>query len=162
MDVELVRDEVDKRKAELKEKRRLHGFQRFDPTVLTDTDPAFHYRGVNRDDRRIASFRARGYEVVPKDDKANWSSGRTVQSGKEFGDQVLMRIPREDFITHLAEGELKLEAQTAATMADAIENIDRIARNAKVIGPHQSIVVNESSTQHDLVGRVVKPATVVQ
>lgn len=144
MSVQVTEDEVDKRVREMRD--RYQGENGPDPTALRNADPKYRYRGVNKNPRRVEHFKAAGYEVVPKDDKADWQVSHSEQGAKVLGqDQVLMRIPREKYIDRAAKARLVEERRMRAGIEQTRENINRMYREeVRGAKPHRDITTDTS------------------
>jgi hypothetical protein len=126
-----LRDEVDKRKDELRELYRKTGGRQFDQTEVLNKKKGYHHRGVNKDPRRMAVFEAIGYEPSPMDDPESWTvtTGGKDESVKLYGEQVLMRIPLDKYIDNIADAELKQESREGQYVEGVREKMQKIYRD---------------------------------
>lgn len=142
MGVEVLKDEADKKREEMRERMRL-GDPGADITRVENRDPKYRYRGINKDPRRVARAKAKGFEAVPADDPARWPIEQ--EKGKEFGDLVLMREPMELYEAKKQADAEKAAAATRAHRDNTKERINQIAREAGAVGPHQDAVIDPQS-----------------
>lgn len=127
--IEFVRDAIDKRKDEMREKYRASGGTAFDQTEVINKRKGKHYRGVNEHPSRIAYFKAQGYEVVKKDDAADWSVRTSDADGvKKFGEQVLMEIDVDRLVENAARMELRQERRELSTKEEVRAKMNDIAK----------------------------------
>ena len=136
MAIEFLRDEIDKRKEEIRDRRRQGGSAVFDETIVRNKKSGYHYHGVANRPRRIAVFENKGYEKVSATDQEAWSVAYPNASGaRELGDQILMRVPIDRYIDLRAQGELKQEQLVASVTNQARENINRLYRDEAMQSP---------------------------
>lgn len=153
MSVTVTRDEADKRREELQGKRReasragdAFAAQTFDPSALRDADQAYRYRWINKHPSRISRYKSAGYEVVPENDRVSSVIGdEKGDGGKRLNDDmILMRTPKQNYEARLQRIKQRGELWEKAGREQAIERINRIARDGHLAKEHQDVAFDES------------------
>jgi hypothetical protein len=133
--VSVGKDEADKKIEEIKDRMR-RGDPGADLTQVLNADRRYRYRGVNKKPERIARAQARGFEHIPEGSPERWPVDMGG-GGKEMGDQILMREPIEVFKAKDAANKDRQKRQSRQKIDEARENINKMARDAGAVGPHQ-------------------------
>lgn len=154
MGIEITKDESEKKREEVREKRKqarksgdFSAAVRFDPTVLNDPDPNYRYKFVNVRTERVARHQAAGYEIIPAEDPASpivRQATQTKTGGKEYGDMVLMRTPRENYEQRRAKARRKNELWQRKGIDQARERMEKIARDGRLSEAHKSATFDDS------------------
>src|SRR5713101_3661804 len=152
-DITVLRDEVDRRKDEMRAKFRQSGGQAFDQTEVKNPQPGKHYRGVNKDPSRVAAYKKMGYEVTPINDPAQWTVKTNTEDGAQlFGEQILMEIPLDKYVDNNARAELRqemLEGQMADETRSKLNDIAKTGTHGRV---DRDITFDDSKTEPEVVG----------
>src|SRR5262245_10437884 len=143
MAIEFMRDEIDRKKAELIEKGKTEGRPYFMPSEVKGKDGKYYYHGANAKPRRVARFESKGYEVVPENAPENWTVQIKKDGAKNYGDQVLMRIPIDKYVENKAIEEIRAERMRNDQVSQVRENLNRIARGGGLVGPHHQQTTSE-------------------
>lgn len=109
--------------------------QQFDATRLEGLDPAFKYRWVRKDPVNLTRKEMIGYEVVQKtpemvhlvNDRTKIKKGEDTSSAVEWGDMILMRLPRDRYEARLARKREKTLRQTKGVAQAYKQTIARMA-----------------------------------
>lgn len=154
MSVSVTKDEADKRREELREKRReavatgdMEAAHRFDPSALRDPDPAYRYRWINKHPSRVSRYKSAGYEVSPPSDRTD----SVIEGAKGDGavklndDMILMRTSRANYEARVKRIKERGDTWEKAGREQAIERINRIAREGHLAKEHQDVAFDESS-----------------
>jgi hypothetical protein len=167
--VHVTADEMDKKKAELREKAALArkngdygALREFDRFEVRHAKPGTYYRGVKNDPRAIAAAQAKGLVPVTDKDEEGWVLERRTEAGlKVNGDLALMKMPRERHIERRAMIELRREEAESGFMAARKDALNKIARDQLRGQPHTDYVIDESKQgQPQTATRLVqKPTT---
>lgn len=114
-----------------------------DRTAWKNPDPKYAYRLVDRrkEGEKINLRKGQGYEVVPDDAKEQWNASAKVDGCQVQGDLVAMRIPIEQYEEHKALRRRKWQFMSGQRTAEAKENINKIARDAGLVGRHKDAVI---------------------
>ncbi len=114
-------------------------------TAVRNADPKKAYRLVNKDWKgRVGILKGKGYKMVPENDKAQLVTSEPVDGAQTHGDLVLMEVPIEKYERSRAD-RLSYQEQLSNHHAEASrENINRMARDAGLVGPHQEAAFDES------------------
>ena len=109
----------------------------------TDPDPKDAYRMVNRakEGERIALLQGLGYETVPEDDDAHLVMSSKRDGVQVQGDLVLMRLPVELHEARRRAKRMKYVQASNDRVNSAKENMNRIAREGGLTGPHKDAVI---------------------
>jgi hypothetical protein len=117
-----------------------------DLTRIKEPNLKYRYRGINKRPERVARALARGFEHIPKSDPESFQV-QQGESGKEFGDLILMREPMDLYQHKLKVQRERAEEATRRFQEEQKAKINRIAREAGAVGPHQDAAIDESSEE---------------
>jgi hypothetical protein len=88
MGIEVITDEADQ--------------VQFDATRVEGLDPNYMYRWARKDELQIATHELHGYEIVDRtteksllNDRTRMKKGEDLSKNIEWGDMILMRIPKD-------------------------------------------------------------------
>jgi hypothetical protein len=114
-------------------------------TLLKDPNPEYAYRLVNRtkDGERISLLQGMGYETVPEDDETRLIMSSNKDGCQVQGDLVLMRTPIENYENRRASRRRRWESMSGERIEQAKENINQIARDGGLVGPHKNAALEE-------------------
>lgn len=119
---------------------------RVNRTAIRNPDPQYAYRLVNRnkDGERISLLEGSGYEVVPEEDKTQLIQSSRRDGGQIQGDLILMRTHASNYEARKASKRRYMEQIYGSKMETTRENINKIARDGGVVGPHEEAAFDES------------------
>jgi hypothetical protein len=178
MSIEMGEDEVDKRLRGLREQRHevIHRKRGRPPkqaqaeiveeiierdledSMLKSPTDGYRYKWVNRrysDGERVQLHEGHGYEMVTeKNDKCRPLVGKFKEADGGFirGDLILMRTPQANYERRRAKADEKLARATRSHIDEAMENVNQMARDARLIGPHKDSAFEQSSEGKPFMG----------
>lgn len=117
------------------------------PTHMDNPDPNYAYRLVDRrrEGERISQLEGMGYEVVPEDSPERLIHSSKRDGAQVRGDLVLMRTTAKAYEIGRQQKHKKMARMYGETMEQHKENINKIARDGGLVGPHQEAVTEEKS-----------------
>jgi hypothetical protein len=126
MSIEILEDQIDKRRRELLEKGAAPGLEPlFSPTALKGKGkPGRVYRAVFNDPRRISELKAQGYQMT-KDEEFQVGT-RKADGSFEYKDTVLMDVDEASYIERHAQYRSALDAQSTTVRQNAREKLNRL------------------------------------
>lgn len=153
MSVTVTKDETDKRVEQLRDQQReaIAAGDRvdvFDPTALRNPDPSKRYRWINKHPNRVSAYRSGGYETEKKREGGVESIVDTpLGPNGEIrlnDDLVLMSTPKANYEARRKRVRQRGEAWENAGREQAIERINRLARDGGLTKAHRDVAFDES------------------
>ena len=138
MGVEFVKDEADKKRQEIRELGT-------DISALHNPDPNKRYRFINKNQQRVARFKAQGYEITSKDSKTKTSVNQpSPEGGQMLGDLVLMETSMDNYKRRVQKAAERGAARERLNHEETMDRINKIARDE---GRIRKPVAFDESTQ---------------
>lgn len=159
MGIMVTRDEADKKREGMEaERRRIARSGRSDvaeelraremeisQTAIRNPDPKKAYRLANKDWKgRVGVLKGKGYKITPPDDAAQLITGVELEGAQTHGDLILMEIAVEKYEASRRRKQQFHDSIAASQAEAAKDNINRIARDAGLIGPHKDAAFDDS------------------
>lgn len=146
MALEVGKDELDKRKEGIKAGAIEPTTN--DITTILHASKNMRYKWVNNAPSRVARHKGRGYTIVPlaKNDTDpkplvdDWREG-----AYRLGNMVLMHTTQTLYQKRVCEIDERARRREEGSRQQAKDEIDRIARDAGLSKPHQSVVIDETT-----------------
>ena len=144
MAIEVIEDQIDRRRREILEKGLSNGMEPiFSPTALKGKGkPGRVYRAVYNDPRRVSELKAQGYQIT-KDEE--FQVGERKASGEfTYKDTVLMDVDEASYIERHAQYRSALDTQSVIRRQTARENINRTMVNEGGASAHVDHTFDDS------------------
>ena len=153
MGVTITKDETEKRREQLSAHQREavetgdHAVF-FDPTALRNPDPNKRYRWINKNPRRVSAYKSAGYELE-KSNPDGVSSIVDTPVGSDGtiklnDDMVLMSTSMENYLARRERVKQRGERWENAGREQAMERINRLAREGGLTKSHTDVAFDES------------------
>ncbi len=147
MGIMVTKDESDKRTEGIREERkRIARSGRSDAAQeMQAREMEISRRLVNRDHKgRVGMLKGYGYKITKVDDEAQLVTGEEVEGAQTHGDLILMETPIANY-ERRRKSRMDRADQLAGNHAEsARENINKLARDSGLVGPHKEAVFDES------------------
>jgi hypothetical protein len=124
MSINIIEDEIDKKRRELLERGRVHREAPFSPLEVKNPKPGRVYRAVYDDPRRVAEVQSQGYQF-PKEKEEEFAVGERKEKRFVYKDTVLMYTDLDSYAKRHAQYRAQLDEQSQAIRGLARENMNR-------------------------------------